>query len=128
MMERLPDNFADWPRLASLGPIATARSYAEIAQHQDDLYARRRPQPATEGGRVIVSKPQHVDAVRAAADWVKSSRSDNSGPYCVELAKAGEVVAVRDSKNPHGPVLVFTPDEFGAFLAGAKDGEFDHLI
>jgi len=34
-------------------------------------------------------------------------------------------IAVRDSKNPAGPVLVFTPAEWDAFVAGAKDGEFD---
>jgi hypothetical protein len=32
---------------------------------------------------------------------------------------------VRDSKNPTGPALIFTPGEWDAFLAGAKDGEFD---
>jgi hypothetical protein len=34
-------------------------------------------------------------------------------------------VAVRDSKNQRGPVLVFTPAEWAAFVAGVKDGEFD---
>jgi hypothetical protein len=32
---------------------------------------------------------------------------------------------VRDSKNPHGPMLQFTPAEWRAFLAGARCGEFD---
>jgi hypothetical protein len=36
-------------------------------------------------------------------------------------------VEVRDSKDPDGPVLRFTPSEFTAWLAGARDGEFDHL-
>jgi hypothetical protein len=35
------------------------------------------------------------------------------------------VVAVRDSKDPAGPALVFTPAEWDAFVGGAKDGEFD---
>jgi hypothetical protein len=35
------------------------------------------------------------------------------------------VVAVRDSKNPTGSVLVFTPAEWRTFLDGAKSGEFD---
>lgn len=33
-------------------------------------------------------------------------------------------VALRHSKNPGGAVLVFTPAEWGAFIGGAKDGEF----
>jgi hypothetical protein len=35
------------------------------------------------------------------------------------------MVAVRDSKDPDGPALIFTPDEWHAFAAGMKDGEFD---
>jgi hypothetical protein len=34
-------------------------------------------------------------------------------------------IAVRDSKDPSGAVLVFTPGEWDAFVDGAKDGEFD---
>jgi hypothetical protein len=37
------------------------------------------------------------------------------------------MVAVRDSKNPSGPVLTYTPREWDAFLDGAKKGEFDSL-
>jgi hypothetical protein len=58
------------------------------------------------------------------ARWKKSSRSSGNG-QCVEMADLGGLVAVRDSKDPSGPVLVFTPAEWAAFLAGAKDGEFD---
>jgi hypothetical protein len=60
-----------------------------------------------------------------AADWKKSTRS---GPYtdnCVEVAFVDGAIAVRDSKNPTGPVLIFTPGEWDAFVDGAKDGEFD---
>lgn len=35
------------------------------------------------------------------------------------------MIAVRDSKNPNGPALLFTPDEWHAFVAGARNGEFD---
>jgi Domain of unknown function (DUF397) len=38
-----------------------------------------------------------------------------------------DAVVVRDSKNPDGPALTFTPDEWAAFVAGAKNGEFDRL-
>lgn len=59
------------------------------------------------------------------AIWVKSSRS-GGGNNCVEVARnLPGVIAVRDSKDPHGPALVFTHSEWSAFLRGAKDGEFD---
>ncbi|MFI5716816.1 DUF397 domain-containing protein [Nocardia sp. NPDC051750] len=64
-----------------------------------------------------------IDLSRAS--WFKSSRSQG-GSDCVEAAHlVGGHVGVRDSKNPTGPALVFTPGEWDAFLAGAKDGEFD---
>jgi hypothetical protein len=59
------------------------------------------------------------------AEWRKSTRSGSSGD-CVEVAdNLPGVVAVRDSKNPTGPALVFTPDEWAAFIGGVRDGEFD---
>jgi hypothetical protein len=57
------------------------------------------------------------------AVWHKSTRSGNSG--CVEVATLERVVGVRDSKDRQGPVLVFRFDEWNAFLAGVRDGEFD---
>jgi hypothetical protein len=60
-------------------------------------------------------------------DWVKSSRSMGSGA-CVELAAAGQYVALRDSKNPDVPPFLFTRVELEAFLHGVKRGEFDHLF
>ncbi|GLW06246.1 hypothetical protein Misp01_13760 [Microtetraspora sp. NBRC 13810] len=45
---------------------------------------------------------------------------------CVEVAtNLPGIIAVRDSKNPQGPALVFTPGEWKAFLKGANQGEFD---
>ena len=59
------------------------------------------------------------------ARWVKSTRSGPNCDNCVEVAFVGGAVALRDSKNPAGPALIFTPDEWDAFVEGAKDGEFD---
>ncbi|WP_280436858.1 DUF397 domain-containing protein [Nocardia carnea] len=59
------------------------------------------------------------------AKWFKSTRSGGNRD-CVEAAHlGGGFVGVRDSKNPTGPALIFTPGEWDAFLTGAKDGEFD---
>ncbi|GAA4184396.1 DUF397 domain-containing protein [Streptosporangium oxazolinicum] len=58
--------------------------------------------------------------------WKKSSLSGGSGGNCVEVAgNFPEAVAVRDSKNPAGPALVFTPGEWSAFLTTVKSGHFD---
>jgi hypothetical protein len=57
------------------------------------------------------------------AAWHKSVRSGSAG--CVEVATVERVVGVRDSKDRQGPVLVFRFDEWDAFLAGVRDGEFD---
>ncbi|WP_424534801.1 DUF397 domain-containing protein [Sphaerisporangium viridialbum] len=55
------------------------------------------------------------------AKWRKSSRSSGDGGQCVEVASnLPGVVAVRDSKNPDGPALVFTPTQWHAFLRGMK--------
>ncbi len=61
--------------------------------------------------------------------WRKSRRSNPSG-NCVEMAAVpGRTeVAVRNSRFPDGPVLVYTRDEIIAFLQGARDGDFDDLV
>ncbi|MGW4773210.1 DUF397 domain-containing protein [Nocardia sp. NPDC004278] len=61
----------------------------------------------------------------SGAKWFTSSRTA-SGKDCVEVAHLdGGMVGVRDSKDPTGPALVFTPSEWDAFTAGIQDGEFD---
>ena len=58
--------------------------------------------------------------------WIKASRSYASS-QCVELALAGDMIALRDSKNPDVH-LYYTSGEIDAFIDGAKRGEFDHLV
>ncbi|MCM4078290.1 DUF397 domain-containing protein [Paractinoplanes hotanensis] len=61
------------------------------------------------------------------ATWRKSTKSQQSG-QCVELAKVDGAIGVRDSKEPNGPILVFTVEEIAAFFDGAAHGEFDDLL
>ncbi|AXK87425.1 DUF397 domain-containing protein [Nocardia farcinica] len=59
------------------------------------------------------------------ARWFKSSHSGGND-NCLEVAFLdGGMVGVRDSKDPSGGVLVFTPAEWDAFLNGVQGGEFD---
>jgi hypothetical protein len=56
---------------------------------------------------------------------MKSSLSYHNGS-CVEVAGLGDdIIRVRDSKNPRGAVLSFTPAEWDAFIGGVHNGEFD---
>lgn len=60
------------------------------------------------------------------AEWRKSSRSGDNGGNCVEVARnLPNVVAVRDSKNPHGPALTIAPAGWRVFVADAKAGRHD---
>lgn len=62
----------------------------------------------------------------ALAAWRKASYSNGNGGDCVEVADlAGGHRAVRDSKNPAGPVLTVTAAGWGTFTAGVRAGEFD---
>ncbi|NMI01914.1 DUF397 domain-containing protein [Pseudonocardia acidicola] len=60
--------------------------------------------------------------------WRKSQVSNPSGD-CVELAElGGGEIAMRNSRDPQGPALIYTRAEMSAFLRGARFGEFDDLI
>jgi hypothetical protein len=71
------------------------------------------PEPGAEGSSEFV--------------WRKAQLSTANGA-CVELAPVDGMVAIRDSKDPGGPVLRYTAAEWYAFLDGAKKGEFDNLV
>ena len=68
-----------------------------------------------------------MDRTTPASHWVKSSLSFANG-NCVEVAGLpdGEI-GVRNSREPDGPVLRFTSDEWNAFLGGVRLGEFDRF-
>lgn len=77
---------------------------------------------------VVPSVPNGVRASALDARWVKSRHSNAEG-NCVEVAALADgAVALRNSRDPDGPALIYTLAEVAAFLAGAKDGEFDHLV
>ncbi len=60
--------------------------------------------------------------------WQKSGRSNPSG-NCVECAVLPDGgVAVRNSRDPEGPALIYTAAEIEAFIFGVRDGDFDNLL
>jgi Domain of unknown function (DUF397) len=80
-----------------------------------------------EGNGDCMSRNDMSAASLAGAAWRKSRRSGQLG-NCVETAvlDSGDI-AMRNSRYPDGPALIFTRDEMAAFLAGAKNGEFDDV-
>ncbi|MBF6195400.1 DUF397 domain-containing protein [Nocardia sp. CDC186] len=63
----------------------------------------------------------------STAEWFKSTRSAG-GSECVEVAFLDGGVGVRDSKNPAGPALIFSPTEWDAFTAGVAEGKFSRSV
>lgn len=60
--------------------------------------------------------------------WQKSRRSNSQG-NCVEMAElSDQLIAIRNSRHPDGPALIYTRPEIEALILGAKDGDFDHLL
>jgi hypothetical protein len=73
----------------------------------------------------MATRNELTDSVWQTAAWRKSSRSSPSGDNCVEVAFAGDTVAVRDTKDRAAATLLFTGEEWKAFIDGVKSGEFD---
>ncbi|MGH2600524.1 MAG: DUF397 domain-containing protein [Dehalococcoidia bacterium] len=64
----------------------------------------------------------------AGVRWHISTRSSSSGGSCVEAGPLNDGtgrVAVRHSKHPDGPHIIYTCAEWAAFVAGVKDSEFN---
>lgn len=75
---------------------------------------------------------EFVNGMQAGAlesvTWIKSSHSNATG-NCVEMAELPDGrVAIRNSRDPQGPALVCTRDEFAGFVAGVRAGGFDSVI
>ena len=75
---------------------------------------------------------EFVNGMQASAlesvTWIKSSHSNATG-NCVEMAVLpDDRIAIRNSRDPQGPALVCTRDEFAEFVAGARAGSFDSVI
>ncbi|MFJ8665587.1 DUF397 domain-containing protein [Streptomyces sp. NPDC093600] len=77
---------------------------------------RKSSYSGSDGGECIECAPV------GTAMWRKSSYSGSSGGDCVEVADLAAHVAVRDSKNPDGPVFLAAPAAFTAFVTAAAEG------
>ncbi|MFJ9416934.1 DUF397 domain-containing protein [Streptomyces sp. NPDC101227] len=74
----------------------------------------------SDGGNCI----EVSDDFLAAANWRKSSYSNSDGGECIEIAdNLPALVPVRDSKDPHGPALVFESGSWASFVTAVKGGE-----
>lgn len=59
-----------------------------------------------------------------SAAWRKSSYSDNGEGACIEVSDGHPTaVPVRDSKNPHGPAILFPTHHWSTFVTAVKDGD-----
>jgi hypothetical protein len=57
--------------------------------------------------------------------WRKSSRSGTQQGACVEVADMARNIAVRDSKNPDGPLLIVHSDDWRSFIRRVKRNEYE---
>ncbi|WP_433890240.1 DUF397 domain-containing protein [Streptomyces sp. CA-111067] len=68
-----------------------------------------------------------IPTASALSGWRKSSYSNGSGGSCLEVLDGQPAaVPVRDSKDPHGPALLFPAAAWAAFIADVKAHAFDH--
>ncbi|MGW7001833.1 DUF397 domain-containing protein [Streptomyces sp. NPDC054933] len=59
------------------------------------------------------------ECIEVALDWRKSSHSGSQGGECIKVATSPHTIHVRDSKDPQGPTLTFTPEAWTTFVAHA---------
>src|SRR5690349_16565774 len=104
--------------------VRSGRAEGSSQPYEQDLYHALYDGPRRAGDAVAL-EAKGVRFDPETAEWRTSNRGDASADNCVEVAFADGGVAVRDSRHPEGPILLFTQAEWDAFVAGAKDGEFD---
>jgi hypothetical protein len=102
-------------------PDANVRCQVQVGRESSETVLMREAEGhGTYNGMPASGLPQ--------ARWRKSGRSSAQG-NCVETARLpGGQVAVRNSRHPQGPALIFRDAEVRAFLQGVKDGDFDDLM
>jgi Domain of unknown function (DUF397) len=71
---------------------------------------------------IVETKGLRVDLSKAV--WKKATASGGNSDNCVEVAFVDDAIAVRDSKDRNGGVLIYDRKEWEAFTGGVKDGEF----
>jgi Domain of unknown function (DUF397) len=99
-----------WPAACSPGKYVLQVSLTQINRHKRD------------GGELLVMSPDKVEI--GSFDWRKAARSIGNG-NCVEVAPADGQIAVRDSKDPAGPILRYSATGWQSFLHDARCGNFD---
>ncbi|MFE3219116.1 DUF397 domain-containing protein [Streptomyces antimycoticus] len=72
----------------------------------------------------MVSSKHTTPHASTLTGWFKSSYSGGSNGDCLEITRVYADVPVRDSKDPHGPALIFEPSAWSAFVSAVKRGEF----
>ena len=69
-------------------------------------------------------KSSYCSADADCVEWRRAHPCSADG-NCVEIAHTTDRIQLRDSKDPNGPTLTFTTDEWAAFTDGVRAGEFD---
>jgi hypothetical protein len=69
-------------------------------------------------------KPHERDLDLTQAQWLAAP----DAPHGPQVAFVDEYIVLRKGDDESAPVLIFTPDEWKAFRAGATDGEFNNLL
>src|ERR1022692_1493535 len=100
-------------------PVSSRRRFAVAAFQRKTVQDK-----GSEGKLYMPGKMTLTNLERISLTWRKAQLSTNNGS-CVEIASVVGKIALRDSKDTSGPILVYTPAEWNAFLDGAKKGEFD---
>ncbi|NKY36837.1 DUF397 domain-containing protein [Nocardia speluncae] len=107
-----------WHAYGDLIPSCGCAQVSTRIRHPASSGARTSAEPRPDKRNCKECQLVNVDL--SSAQWFKS-RHSGGGADCVEIAHLdGGVVAVRDSKNPTGPALVFTPAERDTFLGAAR--------